>query len=113
MRRLLLDGYRLAILIKFHDTETLRIVHIVAKHRCSLSVFRMIYGCFQTLFQPVSGENIVTEHHRHGIIADEIRPDKERLRESVRRRLHCIGQVHTKLAAVSQKILKPRCILRR
>ena len=36
MLRLLLDGNGLALIIEFYDTETLRIVYIIAKYGCAL-----------------------------------------------------------------------------
>ena len=42
---LLFDRNGLTVLVKLHNAETLRIVHIVPKHRCALAVFRLFHCC--------------------------------------------------------------------
>ena len=61
----------------------------------------------------MSAENVVAKHHRHGVTADEILTDDERLRQPVRRRLNRVRQVHAELPAIPQQILKARRVLRR
>ena len=110
--RLFLDGDDLAVLVEFHDAEALRIVDIVAEHRGALAVCRVLDRRLQALFETVTGKNIVAEHHGDAVVADEIRADDERLRESVGRRLDGVGQAQTELFAVAEQLLKARRVLR-
>ena len=58
-------------------------------------------------------KNVIAQHHRNRIAADERLADDERLRQSVRRRLNSIRQIHAELPSVSQQALKAWRILRR
>lgn len=60
----------------------------------------------------MTGKDVVAQNHRHGITADKVRTDDERLRQSIRAWLNGIGQVHNKLMPVTQQILKAWRILR-
>ena len=59
MLRLLLDRNRLAVVVKFHDTKTLRIIYIVAEYGGAFPFFCILYRRFQTLFQTVAGKDIL------------------------------------------------------
>lgn len=103
---------RLAVVVKFHDTKTLRIVHIIAKYSGAFSFFRILYRRFQTLFQAVAGKDVVPQHHGYTVISDELLANDEGLGQSVGTWLHCIRKIYTKLMTVSQKFLEPGRILR-
>ena len=100
MLRLLFDGNGLSVVVKLHNAEPLRIVHVIAEHSGALSGVRILHCRFQPFLQTVSGENVVAQHHGHRVIADEIRADDEGLCQSVGTGLHCIGQIHSELGAV-------------
>ena len=108
---LFLDRNGLTVLVKLHNSETLRIVHIVAKHRCALAVFCILDCCLQALLQPVARKDVIAQHHSHRIIADEISTNNKGLCQSIRRRLNSIGQIHTKLVSITQQVLETRSIL--
>ena len=112
MLRLLLDRNRLAVVVKFHDTKTLRIIYIVAEYGGAFPFFCILYRRFQTLFQTVAGKDIVAQHHGHTVISDELLANDEGLGQSVGAWLYCIGKIHAKLMAVPQKFLEPGRILR-
>ena len=67
----------------------------------------------QIAAEAVSVENIVAEDHGTRVIADEILSDQKRLRQTVRMRLHRVGQPDAELAAVAEQTLKARRIVRR
>ena len=110
---LLLDGFRLAVLVERDNAETLRIIHVVAEYRSAGSRIRIPHCCHQALPETVSEEDVVTQDHAYIVTADEFFTDNECLRKSVRAWLHGIGQMNAELMAVSQQFLKPRCIRRR
>ena len=100
MLRLLLDGDCLAVVVELHDAEPLRIVHIVAEHRSPLAGLRVLHRRLQPLLQAVAGENIVSQHHGHRVVADELLADDEGLGQAVRAWLYGIGKIHAKLMAI-------------
>ena len=51
MLRLFFDGDGFAILIELNDTESLRVVHIVAEDGCALAGFGIFYRLLQAFFQ--------------------------------------------------------------
>ena len=100
------------MLVKLHNTETLRVIHIVAEDRGAIAICGTIDSIFQSAIDAMAGKNIVPQHHGHRIIAYEIRADNKCLRQSVRRRLHRIAEMQPELAAILQKSLKSRRICR-
>ena len=109
---LFLDRNGLAILVKLHNTETLRIIHIVAKHGCTLATLSVLYCGSQSFLQAMTGKDVVTQHHSHRIISNKIGANDKGLCQSIRRRLNSIGQVYTKLVSITQQVLEARDILR-
>ena len=112
MGRFFLNGNGFTILIELNNTETLRVIHIVAKHCGTLTGFRILHSSFQTLFQAVSCKNVVTQYHCHSVITNKISTNDKRLCQSIRGGLNSIGKVNTKLMSVTQQILKTRRVLR-
>lgn len=96
----------LSLGIKFYDSETLRIIYIIAEYGCAFSGLRIFYCCFQAFVQTVSEENVVAKYHGNGIIPDELLADDEGLCQSVRAWLHFVGKLYTELMAVSEQCLK-------
>ena len=60
--RLLLDGDRLALIVKFYDTEALRIIDIVAEYSRALFLGR---SSTQAFHKSLTLENIVAQNHRY------------------------------------------------
>ena len=110
--RFFLDGYRFSVRIEIHDTETLRIVDIIAKDGC-LSLLCILCGIAQNFSESVSIENVVTKYHGAGILSDKFLSKQKCLCESIRRRLHFVGQMKPELISIPQKCLKSRGIFRR
>ena len=110
--RFLFNGNCFSVLVEFYDTETLRIIHIVSENSGSFACFCVVYSSFQALFEAMSCENIVTKDHTYSVVADEFLTNNECLGKSVRAWLYSIGEVDTKLMAVTEKLLKSRGILR-
>ena len=109
--RLLLHGDDLAVGVKFHDAEALRVVDIVAEHRRPAVLLRVRLRLPQDFAKAVAVENIVAQHHGAGLVADKVLPQQEGLGQPIRRGLHHIAQVQPELAAVAQQVLKPGRIL--
>ena len=100
---LFLDGDGLAVLIKLHHAEALRILHIVAEHRGALLLLRRPA---QMLAQAGAVEDVVAQNHGGPVVADELLAQNKGLGQSVRRRLHLVAQPDAVLTAVAQKALK-------
>ena len=108
---LFLDGEHTLVPVKLHDAEALR----------SLSGSRRWWHSPPRRSRPPragccgSGcrRNIVAKDHGARVIADEILPDQKRLRQTVRVRLHRVGQPDAELAAVAEQALEARRVLRR
>ena len=80
MLRLLLDGDGLSLLVKLHNAEALRVVHIVAEYRGPLLLGR---GSPQQAVQAMAVENVVPQHHGDGVISDKLFSDDKGLGQSV------------------------------
>ncbi len=98
-RRLLLDRERTAALIELDDPVALGIFDPVAKHRCP---GLLGYRGGQVAAQALAEEDVVTENERDVVIADEVRPEDERLRYPLRACLLGVGEAHAELRAVAQ-----------
>ena len=111
--RLFFNGNRPAFLVKLHNAEPLRVVHIVAKYRGALAGFCIFHRSTQPLVEAMSSKDVIAQHHGNRVISDKIRANDKCLSKAVRRRLHSIAQVHAELPAIPQQILEPRSVLRR
>ena len=80
MFRLFLDGYRLAVPVKFHDAESLRVVHVISENGGSLALLGIPNRRLQALVEAMPRKNVIAQHHRNRIAADERLADDERLR---------------------------------
>lgn len=109
---LFLDGQHALVLVELHNAEALGVLDVVAEDRGTARL-----GIFDRLAQiaakAVSVENIVAEDHGARVIADEILSDQKRLRQTVRMRLHRVGQPDAELASVAEQALETRRVLRR
>src|SRR5699024_3331993 len=88
--RFLLDRDGPALFVELYDTESLRIVHVIAEYSGAGILFRSLHRCPQTFFQTMSVENIISQHHGNGVFSDELLPDDKCLCQSVRAWLYCI-----------------------
>ena len=68
--------------------DRLRIVHVVAEHRRALLLGRR--GA-EPFLKALSVENIVAQHHGHGVVSDKLLADDEGLRQAVGAWLHRIA----------------------
>ncbi len=58
----------------------------------------------QQIRQRMPEEDVVAEHERDVVIADEVASDDEGLRETFRLRLHRVIEVHTEVRAVAEEV---------
>ena len=73
-------------MVKFYNTESLRIIYIVSENSCTLAGFCVLYSSFQSFLQSMSCEDIIAEY--------------------------CIGEMDTELMSFTKNLLKTRSILR-
>ena len=99
-------------MVKFYNTESLRIIYIVSENSCTLAGFCVLYSSFQSFLQSMSCEDIIAENHGNSIITDKFFANDKCLSKSVRTWLYCIGEMDTELMSVTKKFLKTRSILR-
>src|SRR5258708_5236569 len=84
-------------------------MHRICEHSSTGSSF----SCrSDELRQIMSIKNVVAEHQRATVITDEFLADDERLRNSIWRGLKRVAQVNAPLAAIAEKLLEARNILR-
>ena len=112
MLRLFLDGQHTLVLVELHDAEALGVLDMVAEDR-GIARLGILDRLAQIAAKAVAVENIVAEDHGAGVAADEVRPDQKRLRQTVRMRLHRVGQPDAELAAVAEQTLEARGIVGR
>lgn len=110
--RLLLDGDRAAVLVKLHDAEALRVVHVVAEDGGE-PLPRVRDGAAEVAAEAVPEEDVVPEHERAGLARDEVLADEEGLGEAVRRGLLGVGERDAEVGAVAQQPLEVGEVRRR
>lgn len=109
---LLLDGDGTALAVKLHDAEALGVVHVVAEDRGAARL-GVLDGARQVARQAVAVEDVVAEHQRARLAADEVLADGERLRQAIGARLLGVGEVHAVARAVPEQALEVGQIRRR
>ena len=102
---LLLDGDGPPLAVELHDAEALGVVHVVAEDRGPPRL-GVLDGARQVARQAVAVEDVVAQHERAGLAADELLADGEGLRQAVRRGLLGVGEVHAEARAVAQQALE-------
>ena len=102
---LLLDGDGPTLRIELHDAKTLRIVHVVAKHRGTTNA-GVLHGSFEMAGKPVTVEDIVTEDEGARLAVDELLADGEGLDQAIRRGLLGVGEVHAVARTISEQTLE-------
>ena len=113
MGRLLLDRHGLPILIELNHAIPFRIVDIIAEHARAPAGLGLRDRATQRRAQAIAVEDVVTQHQRARLARDELLAQQERLRETVRRRLHLVREPHTIMRTITQEPLEVRQILRR
>ena len=83
---------------------------MVGKHAGALLA---LHGVAQQQVHVVAIEQVVAQHQRAGVVADEVFANDECLRQAVGAGLHSVLQVDAPLAAVAQQLLEARGVLRR
>ena len=102
---LLLDGDGPPLAVELHDAEALGVVHVVAEDRGAARL-GVLDGARQVARQAVAVEDVVAQHERAGLAADELLADGECLRQAVRRGLLGVGEVHAEARAVPEQALE-------
>ena len=102
---LLLDGDGPALPVELHDAEALGVVHVVAEDRGAARL-GVLHGARQVARQAVAVEDVVAQHQRARLAGDELLADGEGLRQAVRTRLLCVGEVHAVARAVPEQALE-------
>ena len=102
---LLLDGDGPPLAVELHDAEALGVVHVVAEDRGPARL-GVLDGARQVARQAVAVEDVVAQHERAGLAADELLADGECLRQAVRRGLLGVGEVHAEARAVPEQALE-------
>lgn len=108
--RFFFDGERVAILVKFHHAEALRVADVVAEDgRAALP------GSRAPEQPPEIGpvKDVIPQNQRHRVLPDKIFADDERLGQAIGRGLDGIGDTDSELASVSEESLKSGLIFGR
>ena len=108
----LLDGDGPALPVELHDAEALGVVHVVAEDRGAARL-GVLDGARQVARQAVAVEDVVAQHERAGLAADELFADGEGLRQAVRARLLGVGEVHAVARAVPEQAFEVGEVRRR
>ena len=109
---LLLDGDGPALAVELHDAEALGVVDVVAEDRGAARL-GVLDGARQVVAEAVAVEDVVAQHQRARLAADEVLADGEGLRQAVRRGLLGVGQVHAVARAVPEQALEVGQVRRR
>ncbi len=107
---LFFDAGGFACFIKRNHTITLWVGNVVGKYSCTAGLG---IGTRQQLHQVMPIKNVVPQHQRARRGTDEIGPNDEGLRQTIRTGLHGITQIHAPTPAIAQELLKAGGVLRR
>ena len=113
MLRLLLQGQHVEVLIELHNTEPLRIFHVITEHRGAPMGLGCLHRLAQMAPQTVAVEDVVAEHEGAGLARGEILADDEGLGEAVRRGLLGVGERDAEVGTVAQQTLEVGQVRRR
>ena len=106
--RLFLDGFHPTGGVEAHDAVALRIGHVVGEHGGALGVpVRLL----QQRSQPGAVEDVVAQDQRRGVLAHELAPDDERLRQTLGLGLLGVAHVEPQPRAIAEQRAKPRHVL--
>ena len=90
-------------MVKLHNTEGARVVHITAKDGCSRGAGS---GLPQLLFKPFSKENIVSQCETHAVAAYEALAQNKGVRNAAAVKLPNVGYVCAEAVSVPQQALE-------
>ena len=79
LRRLLLDGHGLPVLVELDHAIPFRIVDIIAEHARALAGLGLRDRATQSRAQTVAVEDVVAQHQRARLARDELLTQQERL----------------------------------
>ena len=105
---LLLYAEAVAMLVKFRYAISLRIIYPVPEYSRLAILFGGIDGLLEHRSEEAAVEYVVTQYQTDRVFADEVSPDGERLRQSVRRRLFRILKVNSIVRPIAKKPLESR-----
>src|SRR5690606_1460082 len=105
LRRLLLDRAGAPIPVERHDPIALGIAHAVAEDGGAFAAGRRTLHEFG---EPISVEDVVTEHEAYAVPSHEPPPDVERLGQSLRPLLDGVSDADAPLGAISEQLLEAR-----
>ena len=106
MLGLFFHAQHLAVLVKFHDAETLGVLHIVAEHSAAALGLCIGGGSLEDLGEAVAVEDVVAQDHGAAVVADELFAQNKGLCQTIGRGLDLILQMDAILAAIAQQRLK-------
>ena len=109
----LFDAQAVAFLVELRDAVALGIIHPIAEHRRLAIFLRGTHRLLEDRRESVAVEDVVPEHQAHAVVPDEFLADDESLRQSVRRRLLRIGEMHAIVGTVAQQAPEARQVLGR
>ena len=112
MLGLLLDGEAVALPVELGHAIALGVVDPVSEDGGLGILLCRTDGLAQHLRESGAVEDVVAQHEAYRIVADELAPYDEGLREPVGRRLLGIGEAHTEIAPVAKQTLESGQVLR-
>ena len=106
----LFKAYGLALLVELDDAVALRVADVVGKDRRAV---RLRGRALHHDGEVGAVEDVVAQDERTALARKEVLADQERLRESLRLRLHGVRNRDTPLRAVAEQALEVRIVRRR
>src|SRR5207247_223962 len=110
LRPLFLDADGPALHIELNHAVALWVLHPVGEYRRTRGFFRCLPECG---LQVVAVEDIVPEHQRAGLGADELLADEECLGDSLRLRLYLVAETHAPGTAIAEALFEAWRVIRR
>ncbi len=108
--RFLLDRERATVAVEFHHAVAFGVIHRISKHRRASPP---IGSAREQLGQAVTVEDVITQHQRHRIAADELAAHDEGVGEAARFVLARIGKAQSEVGAIAQQPLEQRLVFGR
>ena len=108
----LLDRKAVTHRIELRHAIALGLLDTVAEDRSLAILLRRADGLAKKTREARAVEDIVPQNQTHGVVADEVRADKECLCKTVRGRLLGIRDTNTVVGAVAQKTSETRKVIR-
>ena len=109
--RLLLDAETVAVPVELGHAVALGIGHPVTEDGGLLVLLGILHRILQQRGEAVAVEDVVAQDEAGAIVADELLPDDEGLRQTVGTGLLGILETHAVVGAVAQEALEPRQVV--